>query len=334
MGGKQWEAGRVLGAVALAAALAGGAWGAMGPGKGLPQGWTPTPARGLGAIGPLDGNAISGMCVECHVSNPSARTRPLGTIPAGDPEPLHRGSHFVRHRLDGFDRVTSHLEWERLDPWPSGARSRYGNFATRKSVEGEQGDLICESCHSLLKNVVDSTPRNVLLLQVFDKGTGAAPLCLGCHSGITGPPNHHPLGAADNTDGPGTRNPPLDAAKSGGVRYFSAPNVVSCVSCHKPHRAMTGSGARLLRRGASQVGSITGVLEKPVNVVYYAGKPTTYKGVAVAYQVGDTANFSRGTGENLPDAAGLYRQSDFAPYGERAVYDAGPLCDACHKHND
>lgn len=330
MGGKRWGAGRVVGAVALAAALAGGAWGAMGPGKGLPQNWNMTAARGYGALTGLNGNPISAMCVECHWVNPSARIRPLGTIPAGDLEPQHRGSHFVRHRLDGFDRVTANTGWEKLDAWASGGLSKYGNFALRQSVTGVAGDLMCESCHNLLRNVADSP----LLLDGYDKSTGVVPLCRGCHADITGPPGHHALGAADNTDGPGTRNPPIDPAKTGGVGYFPAPNVVSCVSCHKPHRAMTGTGARLLRRGASQVGGIPGVLEKPVNVVYYAGKPTTYKGVAVAYQVGDHANFSRATGENLPDAAGLYRLSDFAPYGERAVYDSGPVCDACHKHND
>jgi hypothetical protein len=306
----------------------------MGPGKGLPQNWFPTLGRGLAPIGALNGNALSGMCVECHFSNPSARIPPRGTIPVGDPEPLHRGSHFVRHRLDGVDRVTGNTSWEKLDAWTSGGLSKYGNFGLRQSATGVAGDLVCESCHNLLRNLANSSGRNVLLLERYDGVTGDAALCRGCHSAVTGPPNHHPLGTADNTNDAGTRNPPLDTAKSGGVRYFSAPNVVSCLSCHKPHRAMTGTGARLVRRGASQVTGISGVLEKPVNVVYYAGKPATYKGVAVAYQVGDHANFSRATGEALPDAAGLYRQYDFAPYGERAVYDAGPLCDACHRHND
>lgn len=308
----------LLGAAGATCAVATCALGAMGPGFGLPRSWTPTAARGL-FVAPapvVSGNALSAMCVECHGANRSGALR-FGARPFGEAEARYRGSHFIRNAMDGLVHATVASPPEKLDEWGgtgTGRRSKYGNFTTLQSVTGVAGEMVCESCHNLVRN---SNPS--LLLDAFSGGTGVATLCQGCHATITGLPSHHPLGAVDATDDASVRNPPLDPLETDEVRYFAAPNVVTCVSCHKVHDAQTATGARILRRGHSQVAAIAGVLQGPVNVVYYVDRPDT--GSVPGTQLSRSST-------------GLHRQSDMIVAGRRLVTSADPLCDACHKYDD
>lgn len=314
--------------VALLVAAAGAALPCRGEAQGVVVQRLP-PDRGLPRVslwgGVYEGRHFSSLCVGCHTENPSAHF-PVPVMPTGDVEPAYRGSHFVRHALGGTDRFTDMVaaeRWEKRDAWSSGALSRYGDRANQVSITGAPGEMLCESCHDLVKN-----KGGRLLLEAYDGGEETA-LCRGCHADVTGE-SHHPLGAVDTSDRGGVRNPLPAAAATGGVAYFGTGDVVSCASCHLPHRAQTATGARVLRRGASKVPAALG---GAVNAAYYEGLPATYLGSAVSYVVGDQVNYSRSTGSADPDAGGLLRQADY-PSGERASWESGPLCDVCHKYND
>lgn len=299
------------------------------------------PRQGLGRVNPadpglprvvlmwgttFDGRHGSSLCVACHTENPSARIPGPTVLPVGDTEPLYRGSHFMRNRLDGIDRFTAPAKaqpvpggWEKVTAWATGGLSKYAVGTT--SVIGAPGELICESCHNLVMNAGSKQ-----LLDSWNRTTGAVLLCGGCHAGVTGS-QHHPLGAVNITDRGGVRNLPIDQAnnyvKTDGVRYFPPPNTVTCVSCHKPHDAQTATGARVLRRGASQVTSVSSVFEKAVNVLYYDNAPVTgLRGQVIARKPAAVVAVT-----------GLHRQGDMDD-ARPLVVNGDPLCDACHKYND
>lgn len=288
------------------------------------QGWPALAPRGAGSFPVVNlwgraypANQFSALCVGCHTENPSARILNLpGALPFGEPETDYRGSHFVRNRLDGSDHLTDATraaQWEKLTAWiGSGEASRYGNNATFQSMTGASGEMLCESCHNVARN----TGTAAMLLEEHDATTGAATLCTGCHAGFTGA-SHHPLG--DITISLAGVRPPNDVAariaETDGVRYFpsTATVKVTCLSCHKAHDAHRSTGARVLRRGASRVVGIPGILDRSVNVQYY-GSPG-----AVLFR----------------STNGLHRQSDVDATGVvRLVTNRDPLCDTCHTYDD
>ncbi|MHB8765126.1 MAG: hypothetical protein ACYDA8_12445 [Deferrisomatales bacterium] len=315
--------GMAAGALLWGLAPQGAAAGVNPADPGLPRALTPWGAS-------LDGRNFSSLCVGCHTENPSARTSAPAAMAVGDTEVMYRGSHFMRNRLDGVDRFTDPARaapvasggWEKVTAWATAGLSKYGVVATGQSVTGSAGELICESCHNLRMN-----GGRRLLLDVWSITSGEATLCSGCHAEISGA-THHPLGAVNNADRAGVRNPPTDAAggylKTDGVRYYPPPHTVSCVSCHKPHDAWTATGARVLRRGASRVATLVGLLERPLNVVYYDNIPIAggLRGQVITRKPAAVGA-----------ATGVHRNADMDD-GKRLVINADPLCDACHKYND
>lgn len=226
----------------------------------------------------FDNNNFSVICMDCHNRNPSLHT-PLDNTGLG--------THFV---YGGAAKRTGNTGWEKITAWTSGGFSRYGNFSTLKSVTGLAGEMICESCHNMVINTGDKK-----LLTSDNVTTDPSALCEGCH-GETASSHHlmtgdvstiygRPLQTADDAF---VRNPPL----TGSNVSYPAANALNCQSCHKPHDAQTGTGARILRRGYSSTGAAVGGAS----------------------------------------ATGLDRQTDIDNTGaSRLVTEFEPLCNACHK---
>ncbi|TAL18690.1 hypothetical protein EPN96_00870 [bacterium] len=313
---------------------------------GLPQGWTPTAGNGYAPVIvgiPADRLSLtnswgSALCVECHNANPSTRTLlPMpGPLPAGDLETMYRGSHFVKNYSAGAwsaaTTTSNTFTAEKVTAWAgSGAFSQYGTLGTNATNAippggpSVAGEMICESCHNVTKNVGDQ-----LLLENWNNATGVATVCEGCHPNpALGPPYHHALssGAASPTSndvGPDTENPlkhdlntghashvlATPRVDSGGIAYFTG--TVTCVTCHKPHDAMSASAARILRRGNCQFTGVAGMIGRQLNVVYYDNIPPGFISGSVVER----------------SATGIGRQSDFSPL--QLITNSDPLCDACH----
>lgn len=305
---------------------------AMGTKRGLPMSWQPTAARGYGTVNSVDGNPASAMCVECHTANPSATI--AYTLPTGDlDKTMHAGSHFVVNRLDGKDNLTAVFAAEYKGNWSSGRPSKYGVLSgaiISTQTAGQDGEVICETCHNIIKNKGQS-----LLLEDFSQTTGDSTLCEVCHiSQSGGPPNHHPMTGhnvgpdkdqgveheLDITHMSHLKDPNLTSAATGGIKFFPTQTYkMTCVSCHTPHNAATATGARALRRGksTSSDGLIAG---KAVNVALADGNPH------LATRKGDIVD---GLPLSVPDPTGIHRQSDMDS-GYRLVVNMDPLCNACH----
>ncbi len=269
------------------------------------------------------GNAASAMCVDCHTPNPKPNA----------------GTHFVAHYDGSGVRTTQNLSYEKTDAWSGGAAylSRYASPAppdpAARSVTGQTGEIICESCHNLVHNAAGGNN----LLEGFRESQDPSALCEGCHAAqAAGPPAHHPMtGDTVGPDGDDPTNHTLNTSHATHVRStptagsevtYPAANAVNCASCHKPHGAQVQTGARILKRGWSAVTGIPGVAGQPVNVIYYDNVP----------EPGDTAGTVKqwDTGDVVP---GLDRQSDVSTIlgaGKRLVSNPDPLCDACHTAND
>jgi hypothetical protein len=253
----------------------------------------------------VPGGAVSATCVSCHTLVP---------IPG-------RSSHFVR-RTGGS---TVQPAKERLVAWNgSGAKSRYGTFGSPPaSVVDVAGELICESCHSLKKNVTggnnlleSSLPYSPRPAQPNNLSSASTTLCEGCPVSST-LPGHHPMTGDTTSSGAVLTN--TDAASSftrvfvdnaNALPYgvsstsevvYPGPDRLNCLSCHgNGHTGYTGTGATILRRGWAGAASVSPIV------------PTS--GVVGV------------------DASGLDRQIDHAPL--RMITNWQPLCDACHKVDD
>ena len=233
--------------------------------------------------GTYDNNFYSAMCVACHTRNPSARTQDVAGL----------GSHFI---YGGPTLLTGNKTVERLTAWNdppggTGGVSRYGRTGDNTNVVGATGEMICESCHNLLKN---NGPNK--LLAIDNEAIDPNALCEGCH--IRTGPGHHIMtgetstlhtGTLSNADDMYVRNPPL----TGSEATYPGPNGVNCWSCHKAHDAQTQAGARILKRG------------------YRTGDNAAVQGVGVT---------------GMERAA----ENPVNP-GTRIVTDFEPLCNACHK---
>jgi len=296
---------RAIPLLLLALLVASGAAAGLNPADpGLP------PAQAYGTTYP--NNRASAMCVDCHTANPKSG-----------------GSHFVSHWAGTAVRTTGNLAYERLLAWPTGVDylSKYALPAPPNpaavSVTGQTGEVICESCHNLRRNMAGGNN----LLQAYRDSDDPAALCEGCHPAqAAGLPAHHPLTVhiTDPTPPAWLRYPPTAGS---GVPDLGAWSRVSCTSCHAGHGAQTATAARVLRRGSSAVTGIAGVAGQPVNVFYYASEGGT-PGTLRQWNTGDTT-------------PGLDRQADVdalaAPTGDgvpRLVTNRDPLCDACHTYND
>jgi hypothetical protein len=281
------------------------AWGGLNPADpGLPT------AQAFGRT--YDNNAASSMCLDCHTASP----KPGGT-------------HFVSHYDGSAVRPTGNLAYERLVAWPGGAflLSKYAVPAPpdplAASVTGQQGQVICESCHNLSRNAAGGNN----LLEPYRDLADPTGLCQGCHPAqAAGLPAHHPLTVhiTDPTRPAWVRYPPTPGS---GVPDLGAWDRVTCTSCHGGHGAQLETAARVLRRGWSAVTGIAGVLGQPVNVFYYLSEGGT-PGTLRLWNTGDTV-------------PGIDRQADVdalsPPAGDgvpRLVSNRDPLCDACHTYND
>ena len=282
--------------LALAVAPVGSADCGLNPANpGLP------PANAYGQTG-IPGDNVSAMCVDCHTDAPKDGMT----------------SHFV----SGTTRRTNdQATKERTAIWTTtGRASKYGNFSTWKSDNTTTGELICESCHSLVRNVAggnnlleESFQWSVRPAQPNDLNSPSTNLCEGCHTAATlsptpGLPGKHPMtgdtlssGTTLSTAGSAFTRAFVDnVTQMGGVgsdvRYPAA-NTLPCLSCHgNGHTGYTLTGARILRRGYSR---------DPASV-----------GSGVV-----------GAGVTQTD-----RQFDLEP--NRLIRNYTPLCDACHTAND
>jgi hypothetical protein len=259
-----------------------------------------------------------------------------GPLPPGDVETSYRGSHFVKNYSAGAwsaaTTTTNTFTAEKVTAWAgSGAFSKYGTLGTNDTNAippggpSVAGEMICESCHSVTRNVGDQ-----MLLENWNNATGAAPICEGCHPNpALGPPYHHPLSsgaavATSNDVGADTENPlkhdlnvnhsshvlATPRVNSGGMAYFTGS--VTCVTCHKPHDAMSASAARILRRGSCQFTGVPGLVGRQLNIVYYDNVPAGFISGNVVTR----------------SATGISRQSDLSPL--QLITNSDPLCDACH----
>jgi hypothetical protein len=199
----------------------------------------------------IDNNIMSALCVDCHSRS----------LVFNDNSSM--GSHFV-HR--NFSNPTQkQAEWERTTAWDNTTFSRYGSSYSSNAAQGSPGEMICESCHNLLKNV-----GPYKLLATDNEATDPSPLCMGCHTAasLTG---HHPLtgepvytrgGATLSTTGGNVLATPLDNAT------YPGPDQLNCRSCHRVHRGPTVTGARILKTGVGtgvKGSGITGV-ERQVDI--------------------------------------------------------------------
>ncbi|MDD5760911.1 MAG: NapC/NirT family cytochrome c [bacterium] len=242
--------------------------------------------------GTYDNNNYSAMCVVCHTRNPGARTADTAGL----------GSHFI---FGGTGVLpTANTGFERLTAWTgtggpffwSGGMSKYGKPNDNISIVGTTGEMLCESCHNLLRN----TGVNKLLA-ADNEATDPSALCEGCHARtgaghhILTPETGFPeistlLGRTLSTaDSYYVRNTPL----AGSEVTYPAANAINCRSCHKAHDAQTQAGARILKRG--------------------------YRTTDNAAVQGDGVNGMERTTENSINP------------GTKILKDEVPLCNACHK---
>jgi hypothetical protein len=240
--------------------------------------------------GSYDNNNYSSVCVVCHTRNPSARTADTAGL----------GSHFI---YGGTGLLTGNTGVEKLTAWPvitcdngvsscGAGMSKYGKTGDTVNVTGVTGEMICESCHNLLRN----TGVNKILA-VDNEAIDPSVLCEGCH--VRTGPGHHimtsesttipPIHTLSTADSYYVRNTPL----AGSEVTYPAANTINCRSCHKAHDAQTQAGARILKRG---------------------------------YRTGDNAAV-QGDGVN-----GMERttENSINP-GTKILKDEVPLCNACHK---
>lgn len=255
----------------------------------------------------IPNNQVSAMCVACHSAVP---------LPG-------RTSHFVAHfnAASGGNRTTTAAgksTKERTAPWTgSGLSSKYGNFTTWVSDNTVTGEMICESCHNIVRNVAGG--NNLLESSLLGNPRPSQPttltsptttLCEGCHVTATLSGKHPMTGdtlsdgtalsTADTAFTRGYVSPDTEMGGAGsGVRYPAA-NALPCLSCHgNGHAGYSGTGARLVRKG-------------------YSREP------------GKT-----GSGVSGTDNTGIDRQYDRDPTGtNRLITNFTPLCDACHKADD
>lgn len=282
-----------------------------------------------------DNNKNSSLCIDCHGYSPMSKR-------SGEP---NQGSHFVAHFDGNLVRTTNALNPAlgvlKISQWTaSGASSKYAKPSppdvNAVSVTGQSGDMICESCHNLVKNVAN-TKRLVDLYLPTDPSTSSSPLCSACHAGIaSGPPKHHPLtgdtvgvdkedsnpaGHALNTSHTSHLRASPDPAAT---VYYPGPNQLICDSCHTPHKGQTAAGARILRRGNIPAGKF--MAGNPINVVYENGVPNVIPApVAGTVYVWDTNNSVQGLDRQF-DVEAYYASNEF-----RLVMNIDPLCFACHK---
>lgn len=228
--------------------------------------------------GSYDNNNYSAVCVACHTRNPSARTTDTAGL----------GSHFI---FGGSGVSTGNKTLEKVSEWPitvpgpgvTGGLSRYGKTGDNVNVVGSTGEMICESCHNLLKNSGVNK-----LLAADNEATDPSALCEGCHA-RTGTGHHimtayPPTYPETSTLHGGTLNSDDSYYVRGKANLLAGSEVtyppypahaINCRSCHKPHDAQTQTGARILKRGyrttdnaAVQGDGVTGMeraAENPIN---------------------------------------------------------------------
>lgn len=179
-----------------------------------------------------DNNYMSALCVDCHTRMPAS------------PDNTVKGSHFVYR---DSSHPTRNLSWEKTEAWDNTTNSKYGDTpTTANKPQGTPGEMICESCHNLMKN--SGTNK---LLAADSEATDPNDLCMGCHTPST-LPGHHPM-----TGDPITTRGDLPLSTTGGSALstpldnatYPGTDKLNCRSCHKPHGAQTVTGARLLKIG-------------------------------------------------------------------------------------
>jgi len=230
---------------------------------------------------PSDNNKMSALCFDCH------------TLAPLHSDNTSKGTHFV-YRSGHATRNTG--TWEKLTAWSTTTFSKYGGTdpTTPNRPSGSQGEMICESCHNMLKN----SGKDKLLIadNVFSDPSG---LCMGCHTaGSFGA--HHPM-TGDQIYTRGNQLLSTNVLTNGGSAYstpldnasYPGTDKMNCRSCHRPHGAQTVTGARILNRGIS--GGVEG------------------------------ATINRSANPEID------RQWDVDPSGvNRLMTDSTPLCASCH----
>ncbi len=281
------------------------AWSAEWAPAGLNPGNPGLPAMdNVYGLNGVPNNSASAMCVACHHAVPlSGRT-----------------AHFV-HRAGKTTAAQDRSDKERTATW-SGSQSvsKFGDFTASPptSATGSVGELICESCHDIVRNVAggnnlleSSLPSDTRPAQPNTLTGPTTTLCEGCHVTAT-LPAHHPMTGDTLSDGStlstsdssftrGFVSPATEMGGSGSEVLYPAADTLPCISCHgNGHGGFAGTGARTLRRG-------------------FGGASTPSPGGSVAGA----------------DGSGIDRQYDIDPTGSnRLITNWVPLCDSCHKTND
>lgn len=346
----------------------------------------------------FEGNPNSAMCVGCHSVNPSQFIGTnMITVNAGSDYTAANlttmlGTHFVMNVLatgdaaaigttalnggaDGgngmYDQSADSAKtakyenqgtWATTIPAAGTIYSKYAgaDWANTTTTDGTPGDMICESCHSLYRNVT-RTDGALLVGAYEDNGDSA--ICTGCHGDMHSNGNlpafagtdtrkrHHVLSgdtlasanyAAGNMWAPAlsdkvatgwcgagaysTQTPTLIADDD--ITFRGACNVagqgtvlvggttgdivgveatgladITCANCHRPHNAMSGAGAYILRSGDATFAA--------------------------------AADFGGPTGTNTTAGTigyGIRRQEDVGSYTSAKIYkEYIPLCQGCHQ---
>jgi hypothetical protein len=222
-----------------------------------------TSTHGYGAQTGVNGNPGSAMCVECHTVNPSSRINSpsqKGTLVVSRTNAAHQGSHFVMNVQAGATNapwgITSSGggfpggytnaqrdggQYFRGGAWASGGFSKFNTGTALASATEPAGgftagdaatkDLICESCHNLVRNTVNSVPKNKLLLGVYEEHV-ADGICTGCHAQSEAAAGRQAFHANDM------------------LAAFAGTNV------RKRHHVMTGDTLNLTNYGATGASSI------------------------------------------------------------------------------
>ena len=233
---------------------------------------------------PSDNNRMSALCVDCH------------TLAPLHSDNTSKGTHFVYRDTTLAHATRNTGTWERLTAWNATTFSMYGGTdpTAPNRPPGTQGEMICESCHNMVRN----SGKDKLLAadNVLSDPSG---LCMGCHTaGSFGA--HHPM-TGDQIYTRGNQLLSTNPVTNGGSAYstpldnasYPGTDKMNCRGCHRPHGAQTATGARVLNRG------ISGGVE------------------------GGTVNRSAS-----PE---IDRQWDVDPSGiNRLLTDSTPLCASCH----
>jgi predicted CXXCH cytochrome family protein len=230
----------------------------------------------------LIANNESQLCVDCHGFNPSdylTAARPTGGL-ARPSRGANNHSHYVGSVIStGYKRTTAFNGSNALAKWGTD--------------NGTTGNIICESCHYWKNGNQQSVNNgsnpvnpadNHIALAVYGMLTASGNnnnatasddyLCTACHGASPGGNTSHPVlptvTAAASTELQGTVTGAANVGTNtdNGYATLNSANRVNCDSCHRPHNAMSGSGALILEGKPTTPNSAKALFERAAGTNY------------------------------------------------------------------